>query len=994
MSGNLLDTQYLLDNLGWIITIVILFLLLILRDVIRDIIKLLYQRLGTAIYKRLSGTRLFRRTAIKRYFQALEEHYREIHVLFRPNRPLILKDVYVPLRVSGSFTGAKIDSIEAVNQCPRLMVTGTPGSGKSTTLKHILLSFVSGKLSRVSNHPVPILLELNRMNNSDKSLFKELIDVLSRNNFPNGRNFIQYGLEQGTLVLLMDGLDEVNFQERSRVVQEIKDISHQYSKCRMIVTCRKAVYNGELDDITDQTLEIVEFDDRQIRQFMSSWEKDMPPDKSVNQLIGTLHDRPRIMELARNPLMLTVIAYLYCDTPHELPHSRTEFYHISTDVLLRLWHREYNEFTAPAKQSILKHLALFNQDNVQQRDRRTIDYKTIMEEIRKVLPSINLKDEDAEPLLKEIVERSGLMISINGGVEYQFAHLTLQEYFAACELGDDQEGLIQRFSADPDSWREPIKLWCGLGYDCTKLIRTIFHKDIIMAFECLADAVKVENELANTIIHEFEDRLEKNEAPEPVQKAFGAVASNIHSLRGRAVFDFLVNTLEKEDVNSSVKQAAAMALSTTNLPQAAEVLAKHFLTIQGCRSALIRMGELAVPALARKCEGENAIQYILALQEIGTPSAAEAIVPYLGDTKDDIALVAAWSLGNLMQSKSIEEALRYYKSTIPTHQGTLDWIWEPFKEPEDSRLREVCGRIAFILSNARSIPDYLQGYELDSRFSIPLCIVGLSDEAYDDIQEFYLGYSGIRFLRYRIEKELTLPRELTEKELKDEREIEREVEQKVNKALERIESPEEDASQYLKSMDKRLQLDFVTRILSGRKPTQSDWVNVLRKEVYEFDTSWHYYLILVITGILSIISVGFIGWNIYHSQTLLSYWNLFLGLLIYAIVYVFLTSLYWLRFRFIVSFPLTRTVFPPFFISRHLAFLRFFISRALALPAIGYFTTIFLLNFVSWLVVALIWVIIIGGCVSLAVIGLRKEERSRNPLKGILDVVEKLPSPK
>ncbi|MBE9594756.1 MAG: HEAT repeat domain-containing protein, partial [Proteobacteria bacterium] len=410
---------------------------------------------------------------------------------------------------------------------------------------------------------------------------------------------------------------------------------------------------------------------------------------------------------------------------------------------------------------------------------------------------------------------------------------------------------------------------------------------------------------------------------------------------------------------------------------------------------LIRMGELAVPALASESAGENAIQCILALREIGTPSAAEAIVPHLGDTKDDVALAAAWSLGNLLQSKSIEEAFGFFgKIPIVLDHETLDWVWEPFEESKSSFLRQMCGRIAFILNNARSIPDYLQAYELDPRFSIPLCIDNLSDKAYGDI--LLLRYSELRSIYHR-KIELRPLGELTERELKEKREIETQAKQKVNEALERL-SREEDTSKYLKSMGKGLQLDFITRILSGRKPTQSDWSNVLRKEVYTFGRSWHYYVILVIAGVLSIISIGYMGLNIYHSQTLLSYWNVFLCFLIFTILYtwsIFLSSSLLLDFDnpgdFLVLFIGGVVVVPVAIFEFHDAEDFGLLPFMTWAPAIGYFTTTFLLIFVSWLVAALIWVIIIGGCISLAVIGSRKDKRSRNPLKGILDVAERTP---
>ncbi|MFN5751723.1 MAG: NACHT domain-containing protein, partial [Pseudanabaena sp.] len=117
------------------------------------------------------------------------------------------------------------------------------------------------------------------------------------------------------MLLLFDGLDEVNSSERPEVVQRIKDLIDQCSKCRVLITCRTQVYKNEFSEVVDGTLEVVEFTDQEIQNFLQPWQSSMSADKSVEQLLRNLHDRPRIIALARNPLMLTIIAYLYTDTP-------------------------------------------------------------------------------------------------------------------------------------------------------------------------------------------------------------------------------------------------------------------------------------------------------------------------------------------------------------------------------------------------------------------------------------------------------------------------------------------------------------------------------------------------------------------------------------------------------------------------------------------------------------------------------------------------------
>src|SRR5262249_6627905 len=139
-------------------------------------------------------------------------------------------------------------------------------------------------------------------------------------------------------------------------------VLNRYPLWRMVMTCRNAVYKDEAADITDQKLEIAEFTDQQIRAFLRSWEPSFPEGKSTDELLLALQDRPRIMALARNPLLLTITAYLYSDQDFILPHSRAEFYDQSTDQLLRVWHTEQNQFQAAVKRLILQHLAVVFQN--------------------------------------------------------------------------------------------------------------------------------------------------------------------------------------------------------------------------------------------------------------------------------------------------------------------------------------------------------------------------------------------------------------------------------------------------------------------------------------------------------------------------------------------------------------------------------------------------------------------------------------------------------
>jgi hypothetical protein len=671
--------------------------------------------------------------------------------------------------------------------------------------------------------------------------------------------------------LLLDGLDEVNDRVRPVLVQRISDLlksfdHHHY--CRLIVTCRTAVYKNEFANETDQTLEVVDFTDQQMRRFLDAWWREIPAGKSIDQLMQTLRDRPKIMALARNPLLLTIIIHLYTDPSFELPRSRTEFYEKSTQILLEQWQDQLNRYRGGDKLRVLRNLALYQQlaSTDIQSDRRSIDYPEVLDQIRQLLPNLNLDPEkDSVSILDELVERSGLFLKIDGGDRYQFAHLTLQEYFVALALVDKPEELIQFFRQDPTAWREVVKIWCGLAGDSTALIMEVYQRDKILGFECLEDAQEVQQQTADLIISDFQALLHagnigQNENRDEITRAFGTVAAS-NRPRGKVVFQFLVEILENHP-NKVCRSLAADALSFTNLPEAAEVLASLYRNclseseeILEVRQPFVRMGDLAVLHLRKySCEG-----FVLALddlQEIGTPDAAEAIVASIWSEQSEdrkMSGTAAIHLANLLTRPEIEERLRGYKlSDAQRKMKQLDWVWQPFAEPLDSALPLLTGRIAYLLTQIEASEISAAPLRLDPRLVIPVCSI----EIHDQVPSFgkLSSQEWVKRLEERIDGMLIGENDSPDIELYSSQ-LKQQAQQLMDFNLEAAQ-----ASTLWRllvtGLSIKLQLSLILKLIAATHlPTRDNWRNIFQSVKYDFRRSQQYRAILLIAVFLSLFAI-------------------------------------------------------------------------------------------------------------------------------------------
>ena len=440
------------------------------------------------------------------------------------------------------------------------------------------------------------------------------------------------------------------------------------------------------------------------------------------------------MRLAGSPLLLTMMVYLHTEvfvkTGRTLPSSRPAFYEIAVDHLLRR-DRELARndalsiYEGADKRAVLQRVALMLQQTPEdQPDRRSIERIQLMDTVKQVATNLNLREQDVAPLIREIVDRSQLLVELDEhSSRYIFRHLTLQEFLAASELRNNPSLLMQGYCADQDGWRETVRLWCGVtSVDCTDVVKEIFNGDEqqkILALQCVAEATNVDPGFAEMVVTHFVDLIGSGVPNHAIESALGAVASDDRP-RGQWVLAQLRELFISDGPGHA---GAARALAATRRPAAAQILGEQ-LTDDAARSALRTMGEQAIPVL-QKTAANGDLQSADDLGEIATASAASALIALTSD-ESDVAFRAAWWIAALLRRSEVEDGLRIVQPTVQAGMPLLDWVWQPFAD-EGRALIGPMGRVAWLLAHDTADHSPASVSVIDHRLGIAVLVFGDSD---------------------------------------------------------------------------------------------------------------------------------------------------------------------------------------------------------------------------------------------------------------------------
>lgn len=397
------------------------------------------------------------------------------------------------------------------------VILGPPGSGKTTLLKHATLVLAAHKSGRNGSQldKLPLLLFLRDhaaaiARDPDLTLEEAIQSKLMQWGLQRPSGWFQQKLQNGNCLVLLDGLDEVaDATARKMVAAWANRQMKAYANNRFIITSRPFGYRSNpLPNVT--VLEIRPFTIQQVQQFIHNWylanemmgaQRDdagvrMRAQEGADDLINRLRQVSNLLDMAVNPLLLTMIAtvHRYRST---LPRRRAELYAEICEVFLgkRQQAKGLADNLTPAqKQRVLQPLAYYMMNH----NEREILWIELLAIIQEPLALVNT-NISMEAFLEMIINSSGLIVEREVGI-YSFSHLTFQEYLAATHIHDQHEEKALLKHVEDSWWHETIRLY-GAQADATNVIKACLArrhpsvKTLTLAMECLEEAREVSPQL-------------------------------------------------------------------------------------------------------------------------------------------------------------------------------------------------------------------------------------------------------------------------------------------------------------------------------------------------------------------------------------------------------------------------------------------------------------------------------------------------------------------
>ncbi|MEW2575680.1 NACHT domain-containing protein [Streptomyces syringium] len=502
-----------------------------------------------------------------------------------------------PQRVEDALAGQK-----------RVLLRGAAGSGKTTLLQWLATITAKDELPPGLSHLegcVPLTLPLRTLIREGALPRPEEFLAVAAGplaGLPGTRGWVTGRLTEGSVLLLIDGVDEVPEADRRRTLVWLKDLLAAYPETRYVVTTRpSAVREGWLADAGFTELELLPMSQSDVATFIERWHmaaaRCAHPDGGQERdrlrtfqqaLTAAVVRKPDLGRLATNPLMCALICALNRARRGYLPHGRMDLYRAALELLLVRRDREREirvgtdkpELDQAQQVALLQKIAYWLIRN----GRSEIEWHRAVEIVERALPAMPsvAASGDAEGILHHLVLRSGLLRRPTSET-LDFIHRTFQDYLGAQAAMDDWDFDLLVNNAHDDQWEDVLRMAVGhappraraelLGMLLTRGEREPAHRNRLrlLAAACLEHATEVDPAVRTRV----EEATAELVPPTDLESAKDLAAA------GQVVIDLLPGPEGlADDVAHAVVVAATTVADERAIPLLAEYATHPFLEVR------------------------------------------------------------------------------------------------------------------------------------------------------------------------------------------------------------------------------------------------------------------------------------------------------------------------------------------------------------------------------------------------------------------------------
>ena len=403
------------------------------------------------------------------YMKRAVSKYSSVKTLLYSDRPRPFYSFYVPNDVASNSKPSEGRVSVSANSITKisnfLIITGTGGSGKSMMMRHLLLNAVC---EHDKNRLIPILIDLKDYGKTTFDLFNFVYSKVAALNRHISEDIFSAVLNDGSVLLLFDGLDEVDGEMSDHFEWEMETFTDQYPKNYYIITSRPV--QSFISFGRFSTVKICPFTKEQALLFVDKMDYwvDQPEmkDRFRCKLSTSLYDTHRIF--AENPLMLTIMLLTF-ELHADLPLSLSSFYQRAFATLTEAHDSTKGSFTRRSKtglrvnqvQDLLSEIC-FRSYSDQKYEFTNAEFDEYLRKSNKTGSPVNVTD-----FLNDLCS---LSLMIQDGGKHEFVHRTFLEYFATLFMSRQSDIFISKlgnFFEARSSRRFPVDAFSML-YDMAK----------------------------------------------------------------------------------------------------------------------------------------------------------------------------------------------------------------------------------------------------------------------------------------------------------------------------------------------------------------------------------------------------------------------------------------------------------------------------------------------------------------------------------------------